>query len=88
MRVTEVYDTAYWGEKTLLWDWMNTHFSPSSIPWLCGDDFNEFIWDYEKSGGTVVLYNRPQYLENFINTVNLVDLDFNGPSFTWRGTRN
>lgn len=23
-----------------------------------------------------------------MNTAELIDLDFNGPSFTWRGTRN
>lgn len=67
---------------------MNTHFNPSSIPWLCGSDFNEFIWDYKKSGGTAVLYNRPQYLADFMNTAKLVDLNFNGLSFTWKGTRN
>lgn len=33
-------------------------------------------------------YFRPRYLEAFLNTTELMDLDFNGPSFTWRGMRN
>ena len=87
-RLTGVYGTPYAAEKDNFWDWMATHFGPSDIPWLCGGDFNEFLWDYEKSGGAEVLYNRPRYFEYFLNAANLVDLGFNGPAFTWRGFRN
>lgn len=55
---------------------------------MCGGDFNEFLWDYEKDGGAEVLYNRIRYLEEFMNSTGLVDLDFHGPVFTWRGMRN
>ncbi|TQD71025.1 hypothetical protein C1H46_043451 [Malus baccata] len=64
------------------------HFRPSSIPWLCGGDFNEFLWESEKSGGSQVLYNRPQYLATFLNMAELSDLHFHGSPFTWRGRRN
>lgn len=61
------------------------------IPWLCGGDFNEFIWDFEKSSGTKVLYNKPRYLEEYMNAMKLMDLDFNGLAFTlqdrWPNTR-
>lgn len=56
--------------------------------WLCSGDFNEFLWESEKTGGSPVLYNMPQYLADFMYLAKLVDLSFNGPSFTWRGTRN
>ncbi|CAN6691397.1 unnamed protein product [Malus baccata var. baccata] len=68
--------------------WMSSHFSPADIPWLCAGDFNEFLWDHEKSGGVEVLYNRPRYLETFMQATNLWDLDFNGPAFTWHGMRH
>ncbi|KAM1489080.1 hypothetical protein ACFX14_031996 [Malus domestica] len=42
-RVTGVYGTAYRKEKASFWEWMSHHFSPSSVPWLCGGDFNEFL---------------------------------------------
>ncbi|CAN6707535.1 unnamed protein product [Malus baccata var. baccata] len=35
-----------------------------------------------------MLFNRPRYLEDFINHSNLMDLGFNGPPYTWRGMRN
>ena len=63
-------------------------FSLDNISWICGGDFNEFLWEYEKSGGAEVRYNRPQYLEDFMSNVKVMDLDFNGPKFTWKGTIN
>lgn len=57
-------------------------FKPIDIPWLCGGDFNEFIWESEKSGCAAVLYNRPRFLANFMEVSELIDLDFNGPPFT------
>ncbi|KAM2201343.1 hypothetical protein ACFX1R_001179 [Malus domestica] len=43
VRFTGVYGTSYKAEKEEFWGWMNTHFSPSTIPWLCGGDFNEYL---------------------------------------------
>ncbi|XP_070667373.1 uncharacterized protein [Malus domestica] len=88
VRFTGVYGTSYRYEKVKFWNWMSTYFSPSDMPWLCGGDFNEFLWDSEKAGGSQVLYNRPRYLESCLNSSELLDLDFNGPAFTWRGMRN
>ncbi|CAN6558737.1 unnamed protein product [Malus baccata var. baccata] len=87
VRCTFVYGTPYRREKLDFWNLMSNYFGPTDIPWLCGGDFNEFVWDHEKSGGASVLYNRPGYLHNFLNAAALVDLGFNGPKFTWRGMR-
>ncbi|KAB2600004.1 hypothetical protein D8674_010275 [Pyrus ussuriensis x Pyrus communis] len=86
-RFTGVYGTSYRAEKNLYWDWMVNHFTPTDIPWICGGDFNEFLWDHEKSGGVEVLYNRPRYLDEFMSSSLLMDLGFQGPAFTWRGMR-
>ncbi|XP_068319675.1 uncharacterized protein [Pyrus communis] len=87
-RVTWVYGTAYRNEKLEFWRWMKEWFKPTAIPWFCGGDFNEILWDYEKSGGASLNCNRPRYLEEFLNGTELMDLDYNGPCFTWRGMRN
>lgn len=63
-------------------------FNPDNDPWLCGGDFNEFIWDHKKAGGAEVRYNRPRYLEKFMSKTEIMDVGFNGPKFTWRGMRN
>lgn len=57
--MTGIYGTSYKEEKEKFWEWMHSHFQPSDISWLCRGDFNEFIWEFEKSGGAAVLYNRP-----------------------------
>ncbi|KAL5565008.1 hypothetical protein UlMin_028172 [Ulmus minor] len=60
-----------------------------SLPWLCGGDLNEILFDREKKGGG----DRASYLlRNFredIEYCNLTDLGFRGPKFTWcRGNNN
>ncbi|KAM2069822.1 hypothetical protein ACFX16_001292 [Malus domestica] len=87
VRGTFVYGTSYRAEKVEFWNWLQNSFGPTDIPWLCGGDFNEFMWDSEKSGGTSVLYNRPTFLSNFLSAAELMDLGFIGPKFTWRGIR-
>nr|XP_028964584.1 uncharacterized protein LOC114827109 [Malus domestica] len=74
VRITRVYGTPYREDKAEFWEWMSSHFSPADIPWL--------FW------GVEVLYNRPRYLETFMQVTNLWDLDFNGPAFTWHGMRH
>ncbi|XP_068329793.1 uncharacterized protein [Pyrus communis] len=86
-RFTGVYGTSYRAEKSMYWEWMVNHFTPTDIPWICGGDLNEFMWDHEKSGGVEVLYNRPRFLEEFMSSSLLMDLGFQGPTFTWRGLR-
>lgn len=34
------------------------------------------------------MHNWPRYLANIKSSTELMDLDFDGPSFTWRGTIN
>ncbi|KAL5574815.1 hypothetical protein UlMin_016514 [Ulmus minor] len=60
-----------------------------SLPWLCGGDLNEILFDHEKKGGGA----RDSYLlRNFreaLEYCNLADLGFRGPKFTWcRGNNN
>lgn len=46
-------------------------------------DFNETLWSFEKSGGQLYPLNRPRYLHDFMEKVELVDLGYNGSRFTW-----
>ncbi|KAM2031796.1 hypothetical protein TB1_039662 [Malus domestica] len=87
-RFTGVYGTSYRAEKAVFWSGMLNDFNPSTIPWICGGDFNEYLWDWEKKGGSESRSNRHRYLDDFMREMKLFDLDFNGPPFTWRGIRN
>lgn len=46
-RVTWVCGTPYRDEKDDFWKWMITTFGPCDLPWMCGGDFNEFLWEDE-----------------------------------------
>ncbi|TQE04408.1 hypothetical protein C1H46_010027 [Malus baccata] len=87
-RFTGVYGTSYRSEKVDFWRGMIQNFGSNDTPWICGGDFNEFLWDHEKSGGAEVRYNRTRYLEEFMSKLEILDFGYNGPKFTWRGKRN
>ncbi|KAM1578422.1 hypothetical protein FF1_040322 [Malus domestica] len=72
-RFTGVYGTAYRAEKLDFWRGMIQKFSSDNIAWLCGDDFNEFLWDHEKLNGAEVRYNRLKYLEEFMTKLEEAD---------------
>ncbi|KAM2296857.1 hypothetical protein ACFX1S_036473 [Malus domestica] len=55
--------------------------------WVYGD-LNEYLWDSEKAGGRDESRSRPRFLQEFMSEMELVDLHFSGPAFTWRGSRN
>ncbi|KAL5732968.1 hypothetical protein ACOSQ2_032660 [Xanthoceras sorbifolium] len=62
---------------------LNRLYGLSSLPWLCGGDFNEILVDCEKDGG---LPKQRRLLSNFreaLDTCCLQDLGFQGPMFTW-----
>ncbi|KAL5574982.1 hypothetical protein UlMin_016681 [Ulmus minor] len=71
------------------WDLLKRLGDCHSLPWLCGGDLNEILFDYEKSGGG----NRaPSLMQNFrecLDHCGLADLGYRGPHFTWyRGNNN
>lgn len=50
--------TSYKAEKGAIWRRMYTKFYPSTTPWICEGDFNEYLWAWEKSGGADLRHNR------------------------------
>ncbi|KAM2486233.1 hypothetical protein ACFX1W_038326 [Malus domestica] len=80
------------GGLSLWWDdsleWIAEELSPTRAPWFCAGDFNEILSEDEKSGGSPWHRSTIPFLQSFLNSMELVDLGFSGPKFTWRGTRN
>ncbi|WCJ35671.1 DNAse I-like superfamily protein [Euphorbia peplus] len=52
-------------------------------PWLIVGDFNCIKVAEEKQGGSARIFDRCASFANWINSLNLVDLGFVGPNFTW-----
>ncbi|GAV61924.1 hypothetical protein CFOL_v3_05449 [Cephalotus follicularis] len=65
--------------------WTNIQMFASShfLPWLLLGDFKEFMASNEKLGGAPVNEHRLNNFFNCINCLNLIDLGFVEPKFTW-----
>ncbi|KAF9625384.1 hypothetical protein IFM89_022176 [Coptis chinensis] len=58
-----------------------------SGPWLILGDFNAAVCSIEKEGGNPI---PPSYLDDFVSLIkdlDMTDLGFSGPSFTWSNHR-
>ncbi|BFG29410.1 hypothetical protein CerSpe_156840 [Prunus speciosa] len=82
-----VYGTPYLVQKVDFWRWMENMLTPHNQPWFVGGDFNEWIWNHEKEDGMEDVAGKQLFLLDFINSVGLTDLGFQGPTYTWRAMR-
>ncbi|WCJ39636.1 RNA binding RNA-directed DNA polymerase [Euphorbia peplus] len=53
-------------------------------PWVMVGDFNCIKSLDEKQGGSMKILNRCQFFVDWINDMEVIDLGFQGPIFTWR----
>ncbi|KAM2163091.1 hypothetical protein ACFX1Q_040813 [Malus domestica] len=83
-----MYGNPYKYEKEEFSKWALEVLQPSNRLWFCESDLNEFLWDREKEGGSQVSHLRPRYLHDFMVKMELIDLGFYGPRFTWKVTQN
>ena len=58
-------------------------YSQFSLPWLCGDDFNELLKSHEKHGGRLWPYGQMEKFKEVLDECNLLDLGYVGNQFTW-----
>ncbi|KAL5825066.1 hypothetical protein ACOSQ3_021129 [Xanthoceras sorbifolium] len=82
-RFTGFYGSPEASQRNHAWLLLKRLFALSSLPWLCGGDFNEILVDCEKDGG---LPKQRRLLSNFREALDaccLQDLGFEGPMFTW-----
>ncbi|KAL5572899.1 hypothetical protein UlMin_022496 [Ulmus minor] len=82
-RFTGLYGNPDTSLRNHFWNLLKRLGDSSTLPWLCGGDLNEILFNHEKLGGM----ERAHYLmSNFREAVSycgLSDLGFRGPKFTW-----
>ncbi|KAL5570762.1 hypothetical protein UlMin_020359 [Ulmus minor] len=82
-RFTGLYGNPDSSLRTHSWDLLKFLGDFHSLPWLCGGDLNEILFEYEKSGGG---NKAPFLMQNFrecLDHCGLADLGYRGPHFTW-----
>ncbi|KAL5776412.1 hypothetical protein ACOSP7_009338 [Xanthoceras sorbifolium] len=65
------------------WTLLRRLNSDSSLPWLCGGDFNEILFPNEKDGGVERARHLINNFRRCLDDCELHDLGFTGPPFTW-----
>ena len=65
------------------WNLIRELKSQFSLPWLCGDDFNELLKSHEKHGGCLRPYGQMEKFREVLDECNLLDLGYVGNKFTW-----
>ncbi|OMO50810.1 reverse transcriptase [Corchorus capsularis] len=70
-----------------LWDSLIEFAGSVDVPWLVMGDFNDVLSSNEKLGGSVPNIGRCLSFSSMILTYGLIDLGFNGSSFTWVNKR-
>ncbi|KAB2094138.1 hypothetical protein ES319_A02G135800v1 [Gossypium barbadense] len=66
-----------------LWEALKATIPSDNTPWMALGDFNALLSEKDKKGGSSIGKKCP-YFGEFLESNNLQDLGFQGPSFTWQ----
>ncbi|KAI9085212.1 hypothetical protein K1719_032845 [Acacia pycnantha] len=70
-----------------LWEMLSSIGSEVNVPWLLAGDFNEIKTPLEQVGGGRVNEARCRRFNSWIQDCNLIDVEANGPFYTWKGPK-
>lgn len=73
--------------RSQLWDYIRAVGGVIDLPWLLLGDFNQVVAAHDKRGGCPFNPSRAQLLVDTIQACHLLDLGYQGPSFTWTNGR-
>ncbi|KAI9119571.1 hypothetical protein K1719_009447 [Acacia pycnantha] len=82
-----IYASPNDNRRRRLWELLCDIGSQVTVLWLLAGDFNEIKTPLEQSGGGRVNEARCNRFNSWIQDNNLIDVDANGPYYTWRGPK-
>lgn len=81
--ISMVYNSTRFCNQCYLWNELSK-ITALLIPWLIVGDFNTVLHRSEHKGGSFSYYDRKsRYFLDFVESNNLIDLNYFGPHFTW-----
>ncbi|KAI9075687.1 hypothetical protein K1719_042303 [Acacia pycnantha] len=87
MLFTAVYANPCEQRRHRTWEVLHMLASDVAEPWLMAGDFNEIKTPLEQKGGGRINETRCRNFNEWIQSCNLIDVEANGPYFTWRGPK-
>ncbi|KAL6189445.1 hypothetical protein ACLB2K_040834 [Fragaria x ananassa] len=86
-RFTGVYGFSKVEERYKTWELLRRLGQNKRRPWLIGGDLNEIMKTTEKEGGPPRCPRQMKGFRNCMEDLEMVDMNFVGPIFTWKGRR-
>ncbi|KAI9084260.1 hypothetical protein K1719_033767 [Acacia pycnantha] len=84
---TAIYANPCEQRRHRTWEVLHSLASDVAEPWLMAGDFNEIKTPLEQKGGGRINETRCRKFNEWIQNCNLIDVEANGPYFTWRGPK-
>ncbi|KAF9607829.1 hypothetical protein IFM89_001577 [Coptis chinensis] len=81
--VSFIYEDHVSHKWKAVWDYIRAYKNVFLGPWIILGDFNVVAYSAKKEGGNPVLIRHMEDFVQFINDLDMIDLGFSGPSFTW-----
>lgn len=85
---TTIYANPISAERCVLWNNLSKVVDMHNKSWVIARDFNKPLIDEDKFGGKPVSINRSLLFKACLDKCNMMDLEFNGPRFTWTNKRD
>lgn len=81
--VSVIYNSTRFRKQCFLWHELSK-LTSLRLPWIVLGDFNSILCKSEHRGGLFAYYDRKsRFFLDFVNSNNLIDLNFTGSSYTW-----
>ncbi|KAI9111645.1 hypothetical protein K1719_017335 [Acacia pycnantha] len=87
MLFTAVYANPSEQRRHRTWETLHNMACEIAEPWLLAGDFNEIKTPAEQQGGGRVNDLRCRKFNDWIEDCKLIDIESNGPFFTWKGPK-
>lgn len=90
-RYTGFYGCPERARRVESWNLLRELAGESRLPWCIVGDFNDIMYDHEKSGGRMHPRCLQEGFKRTLNECGLMDMGYSGSAFTWersRGTVN
>ncbi|KAI9080839.1 hypothetical protein K1719_037148 [Acacia pycnantha] len=84
---TAIYASPSEQRRHITWDSLHTLAGGVADPWLLAGDFNDIKSPLEQKGGGQVNETRCRRFKEWIQHCNLLDIEVDGPFFTWKGPK-
>ncbi|XP_074297839.1 uncharacterized protein LOC141628625 [Silene latifolia] len=86
-RLTGFYGWARHEDKWRSWQLLRELHTMSNLPWVVIGDFNEILFEHEKSGGNTREQSVMDAFREVTDECSLIDIGYNGNPFTWWNMR-